>query len=91
MFVVNTPISGKKVSRSALPKTEKKVACKEGDGETVRQDKIIRTIFVLQKCYIIAANQAVFHAREVKYFFHNLHRLHARDHVWYLPQKVPSV
>jgi hypothetical protein len=39
------------------------VACKEQDGEIARQDKIARTIFVLQGLDFIVEHRAVFHAR----------------------------
>jgi hypothetical protein len=60
-----TSLSEQKLKLSTVPKREKKVACKEKGDERLTQDKITRTIFVLQGFYLIAANEAVFHAREV--------------------------
>jgi hypothetical protein len=65
---------------------QKNVACKEQDGEIVRQDKIARIIFVLQVIHFIAAHQVLFHVGD--FFLNNLNRLHAKDHVLYIPQEV---
>ena len=78
-------------SCTTVPNKQKNVACNERDCEIVRQDKITRIIIILQGFYFIVAHRVLFHAREVFFFLYNLNRLHAKDDILYLPQKVPYI
>jgi hypothetical protein len=75
---------------TTVPKRQKNVACKEQDGEIVRQDKITRIVFVLQWFYFIVAHRVLSCTGSI--FFYNLNILHAKKkHVLYLTQKVPYI